>query len=126
MLEGQKEGKSFQPSAMKEESFNTKKMRLQEPADFKKTFKAGNKIFSKSFHVYLNQNNYSWARLGVNVAKRVVSKASKRNNIKRKIREKFRRRRYKNYDIVFVLKKYDVDLINEEIEYVFKEIDKKT
>ena len=76
--------------------------------------------------VYLNQNNYSWARLGVNVAKRVVSKASERNNIKRKIREKFRRRRYKNYDIVFVLKKYDVDLINEEIEYVFKEIDKKT
>ena len=47
MLEEQKEGKNFQPSAMKEESFNTKKMRLQEPADFKKTFKAGNKIFSK-------------------------------------------------------------------------------
>ena len=41
MPEEQKEGKSSQPSAMKEESFNTKKMRLQEPADFKQTFKAG-------------------------------------------------------------------------------------
>lgn len=58
---------------------------------FAAVFKHGRRSKDELFLVCAAPNNQPYARLGVNVARRVSTKAVLRNRIKRQVREAFRR-----------------------------------
>jgi ribonuclease P protein component len=65
------------------------KQRLHDPKIFAKTLK-NKAIVDKWLAIHCVQNSEGHDRLGIIVSKRLVSKASARNTIKRHIREAFR------------------------------------
>lgn len=67
----------------------SKKERLARAADFKKLASQGRKLYSPGFIVYVKENDQGYPRLGVSVSRR-VGKATRRNRLKRLVREFFR------------------------------------
>jgi len=70
-------------------------------------FKEGRRITSPHFALYIKENQLPTARLGVSVAKIHFKLATRRNKIRRKAREHFRKesgRAYKGYDFVLASK----------------------
>ncbi|WP_218814109.1 ribonuclease P protein component [Rickettsiella endosymbiont of Dermanyssus gallinae] len=67
-----------------------KARRLGNSEDFKQAFQLGKKLRQGCLTTYTKPNDHGYARLGLAIAKKVVSTASARNWVKRTIRESFR------------------------------------
>jgi len=80
-----------------------KQYRLLGSAEFRRVFKARNKISGPVAALYLAANDKAYSRLGITVSKKVSKKAVERNRIKRLAREYFRTQRESlpGQDIVF-------------------------
>ena len=91
-------------------------------AQFKKVYKARQKIFSEIFTVYYCYNNIDYPRLGVIVPKKKVKSAVKRNCFKRITREWFRlnQNQLKHIDIVVVVTGKAADLSRKEIGFLLE------
>lgn len=77
--------------------------RLRKSADFEAVFKENTFRVSNRYMLLLaKENNLPYPRLGMVVAKKNVSKAVRRNRIKRSLRESFRynRSQLTGYDLV--------------------------
>ncbi len=98
--------------------------RLTKKSDFDRVFKKGGKpFFSLSLHLTKIQNTLSYSRFGIVVSNKVSKKATKRNLIKRRIREILRKEIpsiVSGYDVVFVAKSVIIGKIYGEIR---KELD---
>lgn len=64
--------------------------RLRASADFASLFKSGQRYSDPRFVIYYRPNTLTAARLGLAVSKRVARKATRRNQLKRLLRETFR------------------------------------
>ena len=64
--------------------------RLRQPSEFNHVFRDGARSVDACFVVLSCANEAGTARLGITVAKKVVSGAAKRTRIKRAVRESFR------------------------------------
>jgi ribonuclease P protein component len=85
----------------------TKKERIALPQDFRRVMKSGRRINTKSFILFLQENEREYHRLGI-VAKKEVGTASLRNRIKRYLREFFRLHKHQmrgSFDMIILIKK---------------------
>lgn len=110
----------------------TKEQRLLTPAAFREVFDAPErKLHQSHLMAFVRSNTHNQPRVGMAITKRKVPTAVTRNLIKRKIREQFRRQASKleNKDIVFIVKRSVKDIdkkeLNNEINNIFKKIEKK-
>lgn len=80
--------------------------RLKRPEEFKLAFASKQRSSDKSFLFLCRENGIDQARLGLAVPKKHISKAVKRNQLKRLIRESFRLKQesLKGKDVVVVVK----------------------
>ncbi len=79
-------------------------------------FSNAQKFATRYFLLLVSKNKFDYSRLGLIVAKKNVKLATKRNTIKRIIRESFRtQQELKNLDIVFIAKKGITTLSNKEL-----------
>jgi ribonuclease P protein component len=80
-------------------------------------FGAASKSSDRYLTVLAKKNASSEPRLGFAVAKKVVRKAARRNNIRRVIRESFRLKKHvlAGYDFVVMCNRYAVLATNEEL-----------
>jgi len=69
----------------------SKSRRLRSGPDLREISRTGRRIRDHLFSVHTRANELGYARLGVTVSRRVSTKAVIRNQIKRCIRESFRR-----------------------------------
>lgn len=78
--------------------------RLPNTAAFAAVLQRGRVSKDRWLAVYALPNNLQFARLGVNVAKKVASHAHQRNRIKRVFRETFRKQQnhLSGYDVVII------------------------
>ena len=67
-----------------------KSNRIVKAEDYRQVFKSSCRSVDDKFLVIAIKNNLNWARLGLAISKKNVSKAVSRNKIKRAIRESFR------------------------------------
>lgn len=110
----------------------TKEQRLLTPAAFREVFDAPErKLHQSHLMAFVRSNTHDQPRIGMAITKRKVPTAVTRNLIKRKIREQFRGQAYKleNKDIVFIIKRSMKDIdkkeLNNQINNIFKKIEKK-
>ena len=66
--------------------------RLNNSEDFARTLRTGRRRNGVYFSLYFCATRLGFARLGIAVGRRVAGKATRRNRIKRSLREAFRRR----------------------------------
>jgi ribonuclease P protein component len=80
--------------------------RLRSPSEFDAAFGAGERHTSRHFSAHVLENGLATPRIGLAVAKRRIRLASRRNRIKRIIRESFRSNRASlpPVDIVIVVR----------------------
>ena len=100
--------------------------RLKSTRDFQKVFKEGRKVVSSHFVLYSLSNRLGDSRLGISISSRNIPLSTRRNRIKRIVREFWRLRKpdYKDdKDSVLIVKKGTGELPNEdvvkEIDYIF-------
>lgn len=83
--------------------------RLTNTFEFKRVREKGAFFRDKTFAIAVLKNDDGNHRLGLSISKSVVKRASKRNKLKRIVRETFRtskgRMKYGPYDIVFYVKR---------------------
>ncbi len=107
-----------------------KRCRLTTEGQFKKVFGARKKITSEITNIYFCDNNTSHSRLGVIVPKKNIKKASRRNYLKRIIRENFRLKRtgLEGKDILIIVNSKKADtvegknlrtIINKQLSKIF-------
>lgn len=99
---------------------------IKSPKDFKKALKEGDKFSSPRFVLYSIPAQFAYSRLGISISSRNVPLATKRNRIKRIVREFWRLGKYKDLggrDCILVVKRGANLLRNEEIvkglNYIF-------
>lgn len=82
-----------------------RKLRLSGPTEFQGAFKGRCKLRTQSLSMFANPNGLSHPRLGINIAKKHIRSAVKRNSVKRIIRESFRAQKEKitGLDVVIVV-----------------------
>ena len=92
---------------------------LRKKEDFDKVFQSHQyKIFIKGFSLFARANSLGYPRLGMVIAKRSIKLAVKRNSIKRRLRENFRLRIFKEsipLDCVVVVKNEAASLKAKEV-----------
>lgn len=100
--------------------------RLKSTGDFKKIFKEGRKVVSSHFVLYTLSNGLGNSRLGISIPGANIPLSTRRNRIKRIVREFWRLRKpdySENKDAVLVVKRGTDKLPNEdvvkEIDYIF-------
>lgn len=84
-----------------------KQERLLKSAEFKRIFKEGKRVFSDGLLLYALPNNLRINRIGLSVPSSVFKHSSKRNKIKRLIKEAYRKNKHalvKGLDLVFIAK----------------------
>jgi ribonuclease P protein component len=82
--------------------------------DFNLVFSNAEKFAEKFFLFLVSKNKDNYSRLGLIVAKKNVKLATKRNKIKRIVRESFRNQQeLKNLNIIFIAKK-EIDNLNSK------------
>ena len=80
--------------------------RLTRQADFQRVLGRGTSVADRNLVVYLLPNGLGWSRLGLRVGKR-LGNAPRRNALRRRLREAFRRRRSElpaGFDIVCIVR----------------------
>ena len=84
-------------------------IRVHKHNDFFKIITVGKRIHTNSFKFFILNNKFTYARMGLIVSKKVSKRASRRNYIKRVLREWFRVQQcMENVDIVIkVLRLFD-------------------
>ncbi len=87
-----------------------KNKRLLKKQEFDSVFKQSKKIVSEHFIVFFRKNKFDYARLGLAVSKKKISRAHERNTIKRLARESFRIKSLLSYDCVIVVRKSPMTL----------------
>jgi len=130
MQEERKEESVFQflVNLSKNNSFDTKIMRLNSPHDFKRCFMSGTRVKNEAFTLHYSDNGGLPARLGINIAKKKIKRAVDRNKIKRAAREAFRKSHFNGIDIVLILKNekhYDSEKCFSLVNDVFNNLTKK-
>ncbi len=100
-----------------------KRLRLGEPAEYKKVFAKATKSTDKFFTLLAIKNVHDHPRLGLAIAKKNVRKAVSRNIIKRAVRENFRLQQHLliNIDIVVLARR---DAANASPTLLKKSLDK--
>lgn len=103
------------------------KAHIQSSKDFQKVIKEGNKRGSPHFVLYsrITTKPQERSRLGLSISSRNIPLATRRNRIKRVIREKWRKRNKlcaSARDLVLVVKKGTDRLKNEKIIAEFSNI----
>jgi len=96
-----------------------KQNRLKKKKDFEKVFKKGKTIKQDLFVFKYIENNQDSPRIGIIISKKVCSRASERNLIKRRIREIIKKEidQLKNLDIIIIaLSKISKDIPFTELE----------
>jgi ribonuclease P protein component len=94
------------------------KKRLTKKKQIERLFsRAGQKLFTKYFSVYYCNNYLGYSRLGIIVPKKNIHKSTRRNCIKRIVREFFRLNQYqfKSTDLLIVINKWTELLTNNEL-----------
>ncbi|ORU91159.1 MAG: hypothetical protein A6F72_01235 [Cycloclasticus sp. symbiont of Poecilosclerida sp. N] len=81
----------------------SKKDKLNTASEYSTVFSKAKRSTDRLFTVLAKQTTPPNARLGLAIAKKSVKKASQRNNIKRIVRESFRRKKNKLFDYDFVV-----------------------
>ncbi len=94
-----------------------RKLRLTTDVQFKNAFRGGKKITAKACAVFYCLNDFGHSRLGIVVPKKNVRQASKRNFLKRIVRESFRLRQHELFkqDIVVFFYKGADKIAKEEV-----------
>ena len=112
-----------------DESFH-KEEHLLKTASFKKVYNYGLSCRHKNFSVYYLPNNLKYSRIGFAVSSRTVKLATRRNRIKRLLRELYRKNKKElkiNIDLVIGVKKsFYKDVSYHIVETVFMEALKKS
>lgn len=85
-----------------------KKERLVKTKDFRKAYKEGSFFKKDGFVVYVRPNDLAVNRIGFSIPSRKVKLATRRNRIRRVLRESYRKNKKflkKGFDMAMVLKK---------------------
>jgi len=81
-----------------------KEQRIRKPSDFRKAYKEGRRFLSPHFVLYVRRNNLPHhARIGVSISKGQFKLATRRNRLRRIVKESFRKgmaSRGRGYDFV--------------------------
>lgn len=95
-----------------------KSIRLQNAKDYQNVFRNPVRSSDAFFTILACRNSSLSPRLGLVIAKKVLSKAVQRNRVKRHIRESFRRNQQslQGLDFVVLAKKGLQDMPNDEIQ----------
>jgi ribonuclease P protein component len=80
----------------------SRKKRLLKKSEFDLVFNKGKKIISKHFIFFCIENNLTYARLGLAISKKRISKSHDRQRAKRLIRETFRCSELSHLDVVVI------------------------
>lgn len=106
-----------------------RKNRLTKQTDFKKVFERGRKLRSDFFQLRYGVNCLDYCRFAVVVSTKVSKRATKRNSIKRQIREviKVNLSKFKqNFDIIISVLPgagdQKLDILKEDLSVIFKKI----
>lgn len=102
-----------------------KTKRLKKNYEFRNVLSRGKYYSGKYIEIFLKKNNQKTNYLGIAIGVK-IAKATKRNKIKRLIREAYKNLENKvnlGYDIVFLWKK-NVDTINANFENINNDINK--
>lgn len=83
-----------------------RELRLLTPKDFERVFQDPTVVSCNNFTVLARKNDLTHPRLGLAIAKKVISKSHLRNKVKRLIRESFRLNQHNigNLDIVVLVR----------------------
>lgn len=105
----------------------TRELRLLTPAQFKSVFNNPIKASSAEITLLAKQNNLQHPRLGLTVAKRFVKYAYQRNQIKRIIRDNFRRHQHElpPVDIVVLVRNGVLNMDNTELHKLVEKLWRK-
>ena len=79
-----------------------KTKRLLGKAAFDEVFSNANRLTNAEFVILHKKNQYSHARLGLVISKKKIAKASRRNQVKRLLRESFRLHPLPGIDLIFL------------------------
>ena len=95
----------------------TKSHRINNPEEYRQVFKSSCRSADEKFLVLARKNSLKRARLGLAISKKNINRATGRNQIKRAIRESFRRHKniLKGLDIVVVAHKKQTTNNNKNI-----------
>lgn len=110
----------------RDESFS-RKYRLCKSRDFKRVFSKGKRTASRFFVIYFLPSHLLFPRLGIQVKAKIGS-ATRRNYIKRIVREAFRRMKYEFQepgDLIFIAEKGMSELDYHQFEKEFRKVLKK-
>jgi ribonuclease P protein component len=105
----------------RDESFS-RENRLRKSTEFKRVFSRGRRIGTRYFVIYSLHNNLSASRIGIQVKAKIGS-ATKRNYIKRMVRETFRRMKNEfrqPVDLIFIAEKDIFNIRGAEFEGEFR------
>ena len=94
-----------------------KTARLSRPEDYRRVFDApALKVSSAAFILLALHTKMNGSRIGVIIAKKHVKKATRRNRLKRLVREQFRNNRLtQNFDLVVLARPAANDMDNAEV-----------
>ncbi|MGC1181863.1 ribonuclease P protein component [Legionella sp.] len=92
-----------------------KAQRLLTKNDYDHVFKQAKKIVTSEFIILFRGNNLGYARLGLALSKRMITKAHDRNRIKRLIRESFRQNKLPAIDVIFLAREGVAKKVNANI-----------
>ena len=98
-----------------------KEQRLLKKIEYDSVFNQPSKVVTSEFVFLFRTNDVSHARLGLAISKKVMSRASDRNYIKRILRETFRVRNLPSIDIVVLAKR---SIINTDKSALFACVNK--
>ncbi|MEZ4753910.1 MAG: ribonuclease P protein component [Bdellovibrionota bacterium] len=82
--------------------------RIKKRTEFLHIQNTGKKLFSRHFLIIAKESTSNQSRIGITISKKVDKRATRRNRIKRRIKEIFRlnqHRFHKNFDIVIIARK---------------------
>ena len=95
----------------------SKRYRLNSASDYKQAFSKPKKISTPELLFLYSENNQTYPRLGLAIAKKQLSHAVDRNKVKRLIRESFRQKKtiLNSIDIVVMARKKLLNMDNTQI-----------